>query len=199
MTLSFEQQKKVKPRLPNGKVIVCGKELKIRDTARNTRTVRATYGIVRVLQLRHVAALKHHYPSTIFRGISLPGGRYRLGNPRLNKGELLALMMQNCLSIMRDSMMMSDVVVFISCSVCNGTVIACDCPNPKPPAIEKQTIRRRGGLRRRETATTATANGCLRTTGRQKRLGTKACSYKTGRSPKGKGKTNGHWRAKATS
>jgi hypothetical protein len=59
-------------------VTVGGKGLTIRDTDGTMRTVRATHGIMCVLQLRHVAALKHHFPFTNFHSVTVPRGRYRL-------------------------------------------------------------------------------------------------------------------------
>ncbi|KAL9122249.1 MAG: hypothetical protein Q9187_001201 [Circinaria calcarea] len=73
--ISFEDQKRVEPKLPNGYVVVNGKKLKFMDTTGTERVVKATYGIMRVLQLRHIAALKHHYPSTNFVSITIPKGR----------------------------------------------------------------------------------------------------------------------------
>ncbi|OAP53943.1 hypothetical protein AYL99_11823 [Fonsecaea erecta] len=102
VVMSFEDQKRVTPRLPKGDVVVRGKRLTFTDTTKKLRTVRATYGIMRILQLRHIAALKHHYLSTVFRSITVPRGRYRMGTPRLSEGELLAIVMQNCTSVDRD-------------------------------------------------------------------------------------------------
>jgi hypothetical protein len=137
--IPFEDQKKVEPKLPNGYVVVNGKRLRFTDTTGTKRTVRATYGIMRVLQLRHIAALKHHYPSTNFVSITIPKGRYRQGTPRLGEGELLAMMMQNTPSNVRDSIISSDMCIVPKCSVCNRLTITCDCPRPKPAAIEVQT------------------------------------------------------------
>lgn len=138
LTLSFDDQKKVSPRLPAGYVVVDGKRLEITDTGGKVRTVRATYGIMRVLQLRHIAALKHHFPSTDFLSVTVPRGRYRLGTPRLGKGELLSMLMQNVPSCVRDCMISSDLCVTVKCSVCHRIVITCDCPHPKPQGIEVQ-------------------------------------------------------------
>lgn len=138
MVMSFEEQKAVEPILPNGIVVMNGKELTIKDTNGVMRTIKATYGIMRVMQLRHMSALKHHYPSTTFSSVTIPRGRYRLGTPRLSEGELLALIMQRCPATVRDAIITDNLVVFTSCSVCNSTIIGCDCPFPKPPSIEKQ-------------------------------------------------------------
>ncbi len=139
MVVSFEDQKKVEARLPNGYVVVNGKRLSIKDTNGSTREIKATYGIMRVMQLRHMSSLKHHYPSTTFNSITVPRGRYRLGTPRLSEGELMAIIMQNCSAAVRDALITDNLVVFTSCSKCHATTIACDCPFPKPPSIEKQT------------------------------------------------------------
>lgn len=139
MVLSFEDQKKIKPTLPSGCVLVNGKGLWFNDVEGKPREIKATYGIMRVMQLRHMSALKHHYPSTTFNSITVPRGRYRLGTPRLSEGELMAIIMQNCPASVRDALITDNLVVFTSCSRCNATIIGCDCPFPKPPAIEKQT------------------------------------------------------------
>lgn len=136
--LAFSDQKRQPPSLPNGEVVVNGKRLTIMDTDGSMRTIRATYGIMRIMQLRHMSALKHHYPSTSFQSITVPRGRYRLGTPRLSEGELLSLIMQRCPAVVRDAIITDNLVVFTSCSVCDHTVIGCDCPYPKPPMIEKQ-------------------------------------------------------------
>lgn len=49
MVLSFDDQKKVEATLPNGHVIFNGKKLSIKDTNGDTRGVKATYGIMRVM------------------------------------------------------------------------------------------------------------------------------------------------------
>ncbi|OAP53870.1 hypothetical protein AYL99_11892 [Fonsecaea erecta] len=123
--MSFEDQKIVNPNLPKGDMIVRGKRLTFTDTNKKARTVRATYEIMRVLQLRHIAALKHHYPSMVFGSITIP------------KGELVAIVMQNCTSVVMDAIITDNYVVFISCPVCNRTVIGYGCPYPKPPSTEK--------------------------------------------------------------
>jgi len=97
-----------------------------------TRTVRATYGIMRVLQLRHMASLKHHYASTDFRSLTVPRGRYRQGTPRLSEGELISMMMQNIPSCVRDAVDSDDKCSVTLCSGCGRIVINCDCPFPKP-------------------------------------------------------------------
>ncbi|KIW76867.1 hypothetical protein Z517_09311 [Fonsecaea pedrosoi CBS 271.37] len=63
VVVSFEDQKRVGPRLPKGDVVVRGKRSTFTDTSKKVRTVRVTYGIIRVLQLRHITTIKH-YPST---------------------------------------------------------------------------------------------------------------------------------------
>ncbi|KAK2591530.1 hypothetical protein QQS21_010780 [Conoideocrella luteorostrata] len=100
--LSFEDQKKIKVNLPSGTIVVNGKSLTIKDTDGSMRKIKATYGIMRVMQLRHISALKHHYPSTTFRSITVPRGRYRLGTPRLSEGELMAMIMQRCVPRQRE-------------------------------------------------------------------------------------------------
>ena len=65
------------------------------------RKVKASYGIVNVLQLRHVSALKHRYPSIEFTSITVPKGRREQGTPRLGEGELASMMMQNMMLVKR--------------------------------------------------------------------------------------------------
>jgi len=48
---------------------------------------------MRILRLRYVAALKHHYPSIDFFSNTVPRGRYKQGTPSLGEGELLSIMM----------------------------------------------------------------------------------------------------------
>ncbi|KAK5162657.1 uncharacterized protein LTR77_011263 [Saxophila tyrrhenica] len=98
-TYTLEKQKEVEPKLPSGVLMANGKELRFKDQKVGMRTVKATYGIMRVLQLRHVASLKHHYASTDFRSVTVPRGRYRQGTPRLSEGELVSMMMQNMPSL----------------------------------------------------------------------------------------------------
>jgi hypothetical protein len=59
--------------LPNSVVVVNGKQFVVENTDGTTRTVRATDGIMRMLQL-----LKHHFLSTNFSFVIVPTGRYRL-------------------------------------------------------------------------------------------------------------------------
>jgi hypothetical protein len=71
--------------LPSGVVMMYGNPLKIEEKDGHRRTVKASYSIMRVLQLRHIAALN----STL-----VLIGRYKLGTPRLLERELLVMMMQ---------------------------------------------------------------------------------------------------------
>ena len=95
------------------------------------RKVRASYGIMHVLQLRHIAVLKHLYPSADFKMIGIPKGKLRGGTLRLGEGELLATMMQGMPSVVRDVIVSSDMCVTVICCVCRRLLINCDCPPPK--------------------------------------------------------------------
>ncbi len=131
-TYTLEDQKKIEPKLPSGTLSANGNVLRFRDGKLGMRTIKATYGIMRVLQLRHVASLKHHYASTDFKSLTVPRGRYRQGTPRLSEGELISMMMQNMPSCVRDAVDSDDKCSVTLCSVCNRIVINCDCPFPKP-------------------------------------------------------------------
>ena len=91
------------------------------------RKVKASYGIVNVLRLRHVSALKHRYPSIEFTSITVPKGRREQGTPRLGEGELASMMMQNMMSSVEDSIMTSDLCYVSICPGCCRLVINCDC------------------------------------------------------------------------
>lgn len=101
--LSFDDEKKIVPKLPSGEVLVRGKRLTITDTNGRERVIKASYGVARIMQLRHVAALEHPYLSTTYISVTVPGGRYRLRTPRLYEGELLAKLMRNCPENARDA------------------------------------------------------------------------------------------------
>lgn len=72
--------------MPNGPILVNGQPLEFRDGSASIRMVKASYGIIRVLHLRHISALKQYYPSMVYRSITVPGARYRQGTPRLSEG-----------------------------------------------------------------------------------------------------------------
>ncbi len=146
LVLLFEDQKnkkkKVEPKLSNGVVVVVnGKELSFNDTTGHRMTVRATYGNMHVLQLRHIAALKHHFPSTSFVSLTVPSGEVQAGYAQARGEEkLLAMMMQNMPSSVRNAIISSNMCITVKCSVCNRIlVITCDCPRSEPPSIEFQT------------------------------------------------------------
>jgi hypothetical protein len=58
------------PKLSNGALIADGKELLITDENGARRKVKASYGIMDILQLRHVSAPKPHYQSMEFTSIT---------------------------------------------------------------------------------------------------------------------------------
>lgn len=70
--LTPEQERSVPVDLPSGIVMVNG--LTLINKVEN-RIAKATYGILPILQLRHIAALKLHYSSTTFTSVSVPRGR----------------------------------------------------------------------------------------------------------------------------
>ena len=81
--LRFGDQKKVMPRIPSGVVLVDGRPIVMQEKDRLRRTVKASYGITHILQLRHIAALKHHYMSAPVRSILILKGRMRGGTARI--------------------------------------------------------------------------------------------------------------------
>jgi hypothetical protein len=60
---TFSDEKKVSPYLRTADVYSHGKRLEFTDSNGERRVVRCSYGIMSILQLRHIAALKQHYPS----------------------------------------------------------------------------------------------------------------------------------------
>ncbi|KAK7937811.1 uncharacterized protein PG986_014679 [Apiospora aurea] len=83
MVLLFDDQKKVQPRLPTGYLKMKGKRLMITQVDGTKREVKASYGIARMMQLRHIAALKHHYPSASYTSSSVPRGEVQTGNTQI--------------------------------------------------------------------------------------------------------------------
>lgn len=130
---SFEDQKKVEPKLRSGTVLYKGKRVWVPEKDGSMRLVKASYGIMGLLRLRHIAALKHHYLSSPIRSILIPKGRMRGGTARMGEGELLTTLMQNMPSDVRDSLITSDMTATVVCSVCRKLTINCDCSHPKPP------------------------------------------------------------------
>ena len=70
--MTFDEHKNILPTLLNVALVVNGKELFITDENRVRRKVKASYGIMNMLQPRHVSAHKHHYPSMEFNSITVP-------------------------------------------------------------------------------------------------------------------------------
>lgn len=87
LVFTFEDEKKVSTALRTGFVVGNGNTLTINEENGSTRTVKASYGIMTVLQLRHVSALKHHYMSMPCNSITVPRaggtGRAHPGQGRL--------------------------------------------------------------------------------------------------------------------
>jgi hypothetical protein len=72
-------------------------------------SIRASYGIMKILQFRHVAPLKHLFPSKIYRSLTVPRRRYRAGTPRLEEAELMSVMMQMLTRCVSDAVTSSDI------------------------------------------------------------------------------------------
>lgn len=155
-TFGFAEQRKVEPTLPTAYVTVEGSKVEFMDGDRGLRTVKCSYGIMRLLQLRHLSVLKQHYPSTVVRSIKVPRGKFRLGTPRLGESELLSMMMQKMYACPSEAVMTSDLTVDYVCSVCGAYPIYCDCPLPKP--ILKPCMVRNSLVEMNVFATTAMLN-----------------------------------------
>ncbi|KAF2241311.1 hypothetical protein BU26DRAFT_571814 [Trematosphaeria pertusa] len=100
-------------------VLYKGKPITFTEDNVSTRVVRASYGVMSLLRMRHIAALKHHYLSTpTIKSMLIPKGRMRGGMAR------------------RDAVITSDMATTVVCSHCRKLTINCDCPSPKPPPTE---------------------------------------------------------------
>ena len=121
--LSFDDEKKIVAKLPSGEILVRGKRLTITDTNGRERVIKASYGIARTMQLRHVAALKHPYLSTTYTSVTVPRSRYRLRTSRLSEGEMLAMLMRNCPENTRDDVISGGLpLTFTRYFSCSGSV-----------------------------------------------------------------------------
>ncbi len=120
------------PSIPSAYVTMNGNNIEFLDTNGSTRTVRCSYGIMRVMQLRHVSSLKQHYPASPINSITVKRGRYREGTPRLGETELFSMMMQGLTTCASEAIISSDKVNADVCSTCAAIPVYCDCPFPKP-------------------------------------------------------------------
>ena len=155
-TLTQIDETVVTPTIPSAYVTDNGKRIVFADGSMGKRTVVCNYGIMRVQQLRHVSALKQHYPSSATNSITVPRGRYRSGTPRTGETELLSMMMQGGNVAVSEALINSDKVNADICSVCNAIPYFCDCPFPKPDTT-KMGIRY-SALQLNTYATTAMLN-----------------------------------------
>ena len=124
------------PRIPVAYVTHNGKRIEFRDTNGDTRTVKCQYGIMRVMQLRHLSSLKQHYPSSRINSLTVPRGRYRSGTPRTGETEIISMMMQGLNICASEAVISSDKAIVTVCSRCAAIPIYCDCPFPKPNTTE---------------------------------------------------------------
>ncbi len=129
---SPRDEREVPPLLPTAYVTMNGSVLQFLEKNGTKRQVKCNYGIMSTLQLRHISALKQHYPSTVTESILVPRGRYRRGTPRLGETELVSMMMQGLNSCVRDAVVSSDLCYVSICSVCKTLPIFCACPDEKP-------------------------------------------------------------------
>lgn len=135
---SFDDEKRVGSRLRTATVYMNGKRLEFTDSNGEKRVIRCSYGIMSILQLRHISSLKQHYPSTPVRSLMTKRGRYRGGTPRIGETDLLSLMMQNLNVLAKECVVTTDLTKFTICSVCNALPDLCDCSSPKP--IVKEVV-----------------------------------------------------------
>jgi hypothetical protein len=133
---SFHDEKTVSSKLRRARVYMYGKPLKFRDSNGEMRTIKCSYGIISVLQLRHISSLKQHYPSTVTRSLTTKGGRYRGGTPRVGETDLLSITMQGLNVLAKECVTTSDLADFAIYSGCNALPDFCDYASPKPDVKE---------------------------------------------------------------
>lgn len=133
---TFDDEKKVPAKLRTAYVCVNGKPLEFTDSNGQKRVIKCSYGIMGVLQLRHISSLKQHYPSRPVRSLKTRRGRYRDGTPRVGETDLLSLLMRKLFKLAKECVITTDLAKFTVCSICNALVDLCDCESPKPPAKE---------------------------------------------------------------
>jgi len=133
---TFSDEKRVSPILRTAYIYANGKRLEFMDSNGEMRAVKCSYGIMSILQLRHIAALKQHYPSTITRSLIVKRGRYREGTPRVGETDLASILMQGLKVLAKECVVTSDLANFTICSGCDALPDLCDCDSPKPPVKE---------------------------------------------------------------
>jgi hypothetical protein len=89
--------------------------------------MRCSYGIVQIMRLKQVAAMKAHYPAEPIKSMMVPKGRYKSGTPRLGEGEILAMHMANLHNCISDALITADLVTTEICMDCRAMAIFCDC------------------------------------------------------------------------
>lgn len=129
---TFDDEKQVSPKLRTAYVCVNGKPMEFMDSNGQKRVIKCSYGIMNVMQLRHIPSLKQHYPSGPVRSLKTRRGRYRGGTPRIGETDLLSMMMRNLDKLAKESVVTTDMTRFTICSICNALPDLCDCPSPKP-------------------------------------------------------------------
>lgn len=129
---AFDDEKTIAPKLRTAVVYMHGKPLEFVDSDGKKRVIKCSYGIMSILQLRHIPSLKQHYPSTVTKSLTTKRGRYRGGTPRVGETDLLSIMMQGLNVLAKECVVTSDLANFTICSVCNALPDFCDCPSPKP-------------------------------------------------------------------
>lgn len=135
-TYSFSDEIKVEPKTRQAYVYMNGKVLEFKDSDGKMRKIKCSYGIMPLLQLRHISALKQHYPSAAVRSIKTKRGRYRGGTPRVGETDLLSMMMAGMYLLAMECVITTDLAVFSVCSLCNALPDLCDCASPKPSVKE---------------------------------------------------------------
>lgn len=129
---SFADELKTEATSPTAYIVANDSRISFKDTNAKTRTLKCNYGIMRVMQLRHVSSLKQHYPASAISSITVKRGRYREGTARLGETELFSMMMQGLNLCVSEAIVGSDKVNVDVCSMCAAIPIYCDCAFPKP-------------------------------------------------------------------
>lgn len=129
---SLSDERKVSPTLRTAVIYMNGKPLEFIDSDGTKRTIKCSYGILGVLQLRHISSLKQHYPSRPVYSLKTKRGRYRNGTPRVGETDLLSIMMRGLYTLAKECVVTTDECIFTICSICEALPDLCDCPSPKP-------------------------------------------------------------------
>lgn len=132
LVFSQVDELKIEPTTATALLTMYGRKISFKDTNKIERTIKCNYGIMRVLQLRHLSSLKQHYPASPVSSITVRRGRYREGTPRLGEMELFSMLMQNLSQCVSEAVTSDGSSIVTVCSGCAALPLYCDCPTPKP-------------------------------------------------------------------